>query len=180
MYVSTEVPTNVPIGDPNQLSKGNIIDIANYFKDQVVAVFLPQLKMSPTQEPDPETDADNSADGQTEYEEYILDRGVEESYWWRNCNAEKSTQNGERGNSSKGGRSGAGRGHQGVGCSTKLGKWKAGTNLDGKASKKHQKKSEKQQEVVEPHPVCHSARSQKDKNIEKKDQFQQVMEGIEM
>ncbi|KAK0471045.1 hypothetical protein IW261DRAFT_1671558 [Armillaria novae-zelandiae] len=257
-YVSGDMPTNVPIGDPNQLSKGNIIDIADYFKDQVVAVFLPQVKTSPTQEPDPGTEAgepaldatkwaeddlpstqtivqtggrsmkstsitevwekvtgggiampksqhehthplkgalsnvdlegeenwdgdkDNTGDDEgtsnksedsetdhTEVDQRPQNRGSRDEE-----DDNETNKNGEMGDGGKGGRSGAGRGHRGVGCSTKLAKWKAGTNLDGEASKKHQKKPEKQQVVVEPHPVRRSARSQKDKNMEKKDQLE--------
>ncbi|KAK0466513.1 hypothetical protein IW261DRAFT_1574501 [Armillaria novae-zelandiae] len=258
MYVSGDVPTNVPIGDPDRLSKGNIIDIADYFKDRVVAVFLPQVKTSPTQEPDPGTDAgepaldatkwaeddlpstqtivqtggrsmkstsmtevwekvtgggiampksqhehihplkgalsnvdlegeenrdgdnDDTSDDEgtsnksedsgtdhTEVDQRLQNRGSGDEEDDNNTN-----KNGETGDGGKGGRSGAGRGRRGVGCSTKLAKRKAGTNLDGSASKKHQKKPEKQQVVVEPHPVHRSARSQKDKNTEKKDQLE--------
>ncbi|KAK0463435.1 hypothetical protein IW261DRAFT_1624451 [Armillaria novae-zelandiae] len=257
-YVSGDVPTNVPIGNPDRLSKGNIINIADYFKDRVVAVFLPQVKTSPTQEPDPGTDAgepaldatkwaeddlpstqtivqtggrsmkstsmtevwekvtgggiampksqhehihplkgalsnvdlkgeenrdgdnDNTGDDEgtsnesedsgtdhTEVDQRPQNRGSRDEEDNNNTN-----KNGEMGDGGKGGRSGAGRGHRGVGCSTKLAKRKAGTNLDGEASKKCQKKPEKQQVVVEPHPVRRSARSQKDKNMEKKDQLE--------
>ncbi|KAK0467550.1 hypothetical protein IW261DRAFT_1426489 [Armillaria novae-zelandiae] len=233
MYVSGDVLTNVPIGDPDRLSKGNIINIADYFKDRVVAVFLPQVKTSPTQEPDPGTDAgkpaldatkwaeDNLPSTQmivqmggrsikstsmTEVWEKVTGGGIamlksqhehtyplkgalsnvdlkgEENWDGNNDNTgddegtsnksedsgtdhtevdqrpqnrgsrdeeddNDTNKNGEMGNSGKGGRSGAGRGCRGVGCSTKLAKWKAGTNLDGEASKKHQKKPEKQQHI---------------------------------
>ncbi|KAK0231847.1 hypothetical protein EDD85DRAFT_793517 [Armillaria nabsnona] len=39
-HINSELPLNLPLGDPEMLSKGNIIDLADYFKGRVLNVFL--------------------------------------------------------------------------------------------------------------------------------------------
>ncbi|PBK88443.1 hypothetical protein ARMGADRAFT_1084766 [Armillaria gallica] len=46
-YISANIPSSLPIATLNSLSKGNIIDLADYLKDHTMTLFLPQSKPNP-------------------------------------------------------------------------------------------------------------------------------------
>ncbi len=46
-YISADIPSSLPITTLNSLSKGNIIDLADYLKDRTVTLFLLQSKPNP-------------------------------------------------------------------------------------------------------------------------------------
>ncbi|KAK0443827.1 hypothetical protein EV421DRAFT_1903415 [Armillaria borealis] len=53
-HINAELPPNLPLGDPETLSKGNIIDLADYFKGCIVNVFLLKAASPSSKDGEPE------------------------------------------------------------------------------------------------------------------------------
>ncbi|PBK60415.1 hypothetical protein ARMSODRAFT_1026606 [Armillaria solidipes] len=53
-HINTELPPNLSLGDPETLSKGNIIDLVDYFKGRIVNVFLLKAASPSSKDGEPE------------------------------------------------------------------------------------------------------------------------------
>ncbi|SJL15926.1 uncharacterized protein ARMOST_19434 [Armillaria ostoyae] len=50
-YITADIPRNLPLAAPDSLSKGNVIDLADYLKGRVVSLFQRQSKPNPPEKP---------------------------------------------------------------------------------------------------------------------------------